>query len=160
MIRKVKTDDAADIVEIYNYYIEETTVSFETTPLTVKQMGERITEISRLFPYFVYEIDGRVAGYAYVHKWKERAAYSNTLETTIYLDRNVKHKGIGTELMRRIICECRNCGFRVLIACITGENSESIEFHKSLGFSKASLFHNVGEKFGRFLDVVDMELQL
>lgn len=160
MIRKVNVDDAADIVGIYNYYIEETTVSFETTPLTVWQMRERIDEISKSFPYYVYEIDGRVAGYAYVHKWKERAAYGKTLETTIYLDRNVKHKGIGTELMKRVVSECRNRGFRVLIACITGENIESIEFHEHLGFSKASLFHNVGEKFGRLLDVVDMQLQL
>ena len=62
--------------------------------------------------------------------------------------------------MQHIINECRTQGYKVLIACITAENSDSLEFHRHLGFTQASLFHNVGEKFGRFLDVIDMELQL
>ena len=101
-----------------------------------------------------------MVGYAYVHQWKERAAYTKTLETTIYLSSDVKHAGIGSALMQQIIKDCRQLGYKVLIACITGENLESIQFHKKLSFVQASLFHNVGKKFGRWLDVVDMELQL
>lgn len=160
MIREVKLDDAADIVNIYNRYIAETTVTFETVTLSIEQMRQRIKDISHHFPYYVYEKEWKVVGYAYVHQWKERAAYSKTLETTIYLSSDVKHAGIGSALMQQIINDCRQLGYKVLIACITGENIESIQFHKKLGFVQASLFHNVGEKFGRWLDVVDMELQL
>ena len=71
MIREVKIDDAAAIVDIYNHYISHTTVTFETTPLTTEQMRQRIIDISCHFPYLVYESDGKVAGYAYVHLWKE-----------------------------------------------------------------------------------------
>lgn len=161
MIRTVNpTADAPGIADIYNRYIRETTVSFETEPLSAAQMRERIDGIADKYPYYVYETDGTVAGYAYVHPWKERAAYSGTLETTIYLDPSHKHMGIGSKLMKHIADECRRRGYRVLIACITGENTESIAFHKALGFRQASLFHNVGYKLGRLLDVVDMEYQL
>ena len=101
-----------------------------------------------------------MVGYAYVHRWKERAAYVHTLETTVYLNPDLRHSGIGTTLMQHVINECRAQNYKVLIACITVDNSDSLEFHKHLGFTQASLFHNVGEKFGRFLDVIDMELQL
>lgn len=160
MVRKVCTEDAVEIASIYNKYIECTTVSFETEPLTVEQMRQRITDISANFPYYVYENDGRILGYAYAHKWKERAAYSKTLETTIYLDAGAKHSGIGTVLMEKIVEECRREGYKALIACVTGENKESITFHKKIGFKQVSLFSNVGEKFGRMLDVVDFELEL
>ena len=160
MIREAKLDDAQSIIDIYNNYIENTTVSFETIPLSANQMQARIKDISAEYPFLVYEECGHVAGYAYVHRWKERAAYNNTLETTIYLDQNYKHHGIGKALMTRLIEECRQRGYRVLIACITEENTESLAFHKSIGFCQVSRFHNVGEKFGRLLDVVDMELQL
>lgn len=84
-IRKVEIADAKAIVDIYNYYVENTAVSFETETLTVNEMAERIKEISSKFPYFVYEKDGKILGYCYAHQWKERAAYSKTLETTIYI---------------------------------------------------------------------------
>lgn len=160
MIRNVKLDDAKCIVNIYNEYIEKTTVSFETEPLTAFQMQMRIKEISSEFPYFVADENGAIIGYAYAHRWKERAAYSKTLETTIYLDMNHRHYGIGKQLMSYLIEECKRRGYRVLIACITGENTESRAFHKHLGFKQVSCFHNVGEKFERLLDVTDMELQL
>ena len=145
---------------IYNRYIVDTTITCDTEPVSVDEMRNRIHDIASCFPYFVYEHQGRVVGYAYVHQWKERAAYARTLETTVYLSPDAFHSGIGTTLMQHVIDECRSLGYRVLIACITAENTGSLEFHKSLGFTQVSFFHNVGEKFGRLLDVIDMELQL
>lgn len=161
MIRRViPSTDAATITRIYNRYICETTVSFETEPLSVEQMQKRIEDIASKYPYFVYEKDGVVIGYAYVHNWKERAAYQKTVEATIYLDFNCKREGVGTKLATKIIQASREMGFHAIIACITEENRESLEFHKKMGFKKVSHFLKVGEKFGRQLDVVDMELQL
>lgn len=159
-IRNVAGDDAGRITEIYNQYILETTTSFETHPLSVEDMAEQIAGISAEFPYFVAEENSKVAGYCYAHKWKERAAYGKTLETTIYLSPESKGKGIGTMLMERLIDECRTRGYHVLIACITAENAESCRFHEHLGFLKVSHFHQVGKKFGRWLDVADYELLL
>ena len=160
MIRNVKASDASAIVEIYNEYILNTTISFEMEPLSVEQMRRRIEDISAHCPYLVWEEDDEIAGYCYAHPWKERAAYHNTLETTIYLAPKYFHKGIGTKLMNRLIEDCRKMGFRVLIACITANNDVSIELHRRLGFKKVSHFEQVGEKLGQVLDVIDMQLTL
>ncbi len=156
-IRKVAAEDAAAIAGIYNRYVTATTVSFETEPVSEEQMRVRIAQISAGFPYFVYEREGRVEGYCYAHPWKERAAYSRTLETTIYLAPEFCGRGIGTRLMQYLVEECRSRGFRALIACITADNERSIEFHRSLGFKSVSHFAQVGYKQGRWLDVVDLE---
>lgn len=160
MIREVRPDDAAQIAGIYNRYILETTISFETQPLSAEDMRKRIEEISSYFPYLVAENNGKLIGYCYAHPWKERAAYCKTLETTIYLASEAKGKGLGTRLMDRLIDECRNRGYHVLIACITAENEESCRFHERLGFKKVSHFEQAGQKFGRWLDVADYELIL
>lgn len=161
MIRNVTPADAKAITDIYNQYILNTTISFETEPLTAEQMGERIKDISTEYPYYVYENeDGTIGGYCYAHRWKEREAYSHTLETTIYLAHGIERRGIGTQLMHMLIDECRHRGFVALIACITGDNEASIKMHASLGFEQKSCFEKVGIKFGKMLDVVDMELLL
>lgn len=160
MIREVRPDDAAQIAGIYNHYILETTISFETQPLSAEDMRIRIEEMSSYFPYFVAENNGKLTGYCYAHPWKERAAYCKTLETTIYLASEAKGRGLGTRLMTQLIKECRNRGYHALIACITAENEESCQFHERLGFKKVSHFEQVGQKFGRWLDVADYELML
>ena len=137
-----------------------TTVSFETEAPDAKEMEQRIRTISASCPYLVAEEDGQVVGYCYVHPWKERVAYSHTYETTIYLSPESCRKGLGTQLMHRLIEECRTRGFHSLIACITGENKASILMHEKIGFRQVSDFKEVGRKFGRWLDVVDMELIL
>ena len=159
--RKIEEHDIPQITELYNWYIVNGVESFETEPLTVDEMRRRVEEISARFPYYVaVDEEGRVEGYCYAHPWKERAAYSNTLETTIYLDPHAKRRGTGTALMNLLVNDCRRLGFKALIACITGCNEASIAFHAKLGFERASLFRSVGYKHGRWLDVVDMELML
>ena len=160
MIRPVKVQDADAITAIYNHYVTETTVSFETKPLTVSEMAARIEDIASQYPYCVYEEDGRVLGYCYAHRWKERAAYGCTAETTVYLAPEAIGRGIGRALMTEIIDWCRSLLFKSLIACITAENTASIDFHRSLGFTQVSDFKEVGYKFGRYLDVVDLQLTL
>ena len=79
LYRNVTPDDAAEICRIYNPYVTDTTVSFEQEPLSVEAMRLRIEEIAKDCPYIVCEIDGKVAGFCYVHPWKERPAYAGTM---------------------------------------------------------------------------------
>ncbi len=159
-VRSVSPSDAEAIADIYNEYVLNTTISFETEALTAEAMRSRISGLACKYPYFVAERDGRVAGYCYAHEWKERAAYGRTWETTVYVAPGHKHCHIGEMLMERLIEECRRLGCHVLIACITGDNEASIAFHRRLGFEQVSRFREVGFKFGRYLDVVDYELSL
>ena len=144
MIREVCLKDAKDIAEIYNTYIEQTTITFETSPVNEEEMRKRIQDISAHYPYFVYEKNGEIIGYCYAHKWKEKKAYNHTAETTIYLKRNQCGKGIGKELMNTLIDACKEKGIHALIACITVPNEASVKLHESLGFQQVSRFYEVG----------------
>ena len=160
MIRFVTQRDVKRITEIYNDYIINTTISFEVKPLTEDEMCNRIESVLAHGPFLVWEEDGEIAGYCYAHPWKERAAYHNTLETTVYLDPQYFRKGIGSKLMEQLINHCRADDKKVLIACITANNEASIKMHEGLGFKQVSYFSQVGEKFGQSLDVIDMQLTL
>lgn len=160
MIRSVKLHDVEAITAIYNEYVINSIATFETQPVEEEEMHMRITVISRDYPYFVYEINNEVAGYCYAHAWKEKAAYKYTLETTVYLSAKHTGKGIGRQLMERLIDECYNRGYHALIACITEGNETSKTLHTKLGFKQVSGFEQVGLKFGRWLGVADYELLL
>ncbi|MBR5195592.1 MAG: N-acetyltransferase [Akkermansia sp.] len=157
MIRPVCSDDAAALAGIYNYYIQETTISFESTPLSVADMHARIEQVSAAYPFLVWEEAGQVCGYAYAHAWKERAAYAGTWEISIYLAPEYCGQGIGHRLLEQLVDACRRAGCRVLIACITADNEASCAFHQRHGFRQVSHFTQVGCKFGRLLDVVDYQ---
>lgn len=160
IIRKVEEKDAEAINEIYNYYIENSTAIFDTEANSLEAMQKLIRQVSSSHPFLVFEEKGRVVGFCYAHQWKTKSAYARTLETTIYLTPAHSGKGIGTRLMHSLVSECRQQGVHALIACITAENANSIDFHQKLGFTQVSLFKEVGEKFGRMLDVADYELIL
>ena len=158
MIRPACSEDAAAIAALYNYYVRETVISFEETPVSAQQMHDRL--LREGVPALVWEEAGQVAGFAYAHPWKERAAYRFTWESSIYLHPEWTGRGIGRRLMEALIPRCREAGCRSLIACITRENEASCAFHCALGFRQVSCFPQVGFKCGRWLDVVDYQLEL
>lgn len=161
MIRKVKQEDAAAIAAIYNDHVKHTCVTFEDEEVSVAEMQKRISEISSHYLYLVYEAEnGEIAGYCYAHGWKEKQAYRLTAETTIYIAPAFQRQGIGKALMNELIVKCREAGLHVLIACITYPNPGSEKLHVGLGFQQVSRFHEVGYKFGQWLDIYDFELRL
>mgnify|MGYP000383288369 CR=1 FL=1 len=83
MIRLAKLSDAAAVADIYNYYIKETVITFEVEPVSAEQMRERIAKVLERKRWFVFEEDGIVVGYAYAGQWRERAAYKETVETSV-----------------------------------------------------------------------------
>lgn len=160
MIRPVRPEDAAAIAAIYNDYVQHTTISFETEPLTPREMRGRIEQYAAHYPYLVEDQGGVICGFCYAHPWKDRAAYRHTWETTVYLHPQYRGKGIGSALMQELITRCREAGCHVLIACITGDNTASCAFHRRLGFTQVSRFPEVGCKFGKWLDVADYQYML
>ena len=161
-IRPVADGDAAAIAAIYAPYVEQTVISFETTAPDAEEMLRRIHSIRDCgMPYIVAIDDTGVAGYAYVHPWKERHAYRHTVEATVYLRQDARRCGIGLALMRELIGLCRADGrIHAVIACITADNLASQALCRRFGFEKVSHFRQVGYKSGRWLDVVDYQLTL
>lgn len=123
-------------------------------------MEKRISDISAVYPFFVYELNGKVIGYCYVHQWKERAAYNGVVELSIYLSSECVGKGIGTELMHNMIEACRHRKYRVIVTCVTGENNASKALQKKLGFKQVAHFKDIGLKFNRLIDILYYELIL
>ncbi len=160
MIREMVPSDVPEITKLYNHYIVNGTETFETRVLTEEQMLSRAMWIALDNPFYVAPRDRTIAGFCYAHTWKERAAYSGTAETTVYVSPDYLRQGLGTSLMRRLIPDCRQRGYRALVACITADNEASIRLHEKLGFVRVSHFRQVGFKDGRWLDVVDYELLL
>lgn len=160
MIRKVELQDTRPLTDIYNYYIAHSTATFDITPIGEKEMRKRIVNISTRYPYFVYENEGKITGYCYAHPWKEKDAYSQTLETTVYVAPGQERKGIGTQLMQKLIETCRQSGFHSLIACITEDNQISCLLHERLGFVQVSHFKEAGFKFGKWIGIIDYQLIL
>lgn len=160
MIRVVEPKDAKAINNIYNYYIENTTITFEEVLLTPSEMESRISIISTEFPYYVYEEDGEVLGYAYANTWKSRSAFRFSVESTIYLKNGLGGRGIGRKLYTQLIKELRERGVHSVIGGITIPNPGSIKLHENIGFTKLGQFHEVGYKKEMWIDVGYWELLL
>ncbi|MBL4655842.1 MAG: N-acetyltransferase [Bacteroidia bacterium] len=158
MIRPAESEDANEISEIYNYYILNTTVTLEETPVGVVAMRERIQYSTSKFPWMVYEKAGQVSGYAYASEWKSRCSYKHSVESTVYLRQGEMKKGVGSMLYIELIKQLRNLEFHAVIGGIALPNEASIGLHEKLGFEKVAHFKEVGYKFEKWIDVGYWEL--
>ena len=152
-IRKVELNDAAQIADIYNYYILNTHHTFETEVLSAAEMEARIAEIYENFPYLVAEIEGEIQGYVYAAQFKLRQAYKYAVEASIYVRNQRKQKGIGSQLYNKFLDELEETNIHALIAGISLPNDASVRFHEKLGYEKVAHFKEVGYKLGRWVDV-------
>ncbi len=153
MIRPVTERDIQDIYEIYNYYVENTAISFEENRVSINEMEQRILNQSIDYPWLVYELDGKVVAFAYANKWKARSAYRFTLESTIYLSSEYQGKGIGTKLYQKLFDELATRSIRSIMAVIALPNTGSIALHEKMGFEKVAHFKEVGYKYEQWIDV-------
>ncbi|MEX0964946.1 MAG: N-acetyltransferase family protein [Pseudohongiellaceae bacterium] len=160
VIRMAKPDDAAAIAAIYNWYIENSSCTFEEQLLSGAEMGLRIAAADADMPWFVLEIDGVLRGYAYATIWKARVAYNKSREVTVYLHKDVTGSGHGRRLYQRLIDELKNKPIHSLIAGIALPNAGSVALHERLGFEKVGQFTEVGYKFGKYVDVGYWQLHL
>jgi L-amino acid N-acyltransferase YncA len=158
-IRAARLRDAAAIAAIYNHYVETTIVTFEEKPVSVREMKARIKLVTANYPWLVAELLGNVVGYAYANKWKERAAYRHSTETTVYLDGSATGRGIGRALYTKLIGDLRALGCHAIIGGVALPNAASVGLHEAMGFKKVAHFHEVGRKFDRWIDVGYWQLE-
>jgi phosphinothricin acetyltransferase len=157
-LRRVKPEDAAQIAEVYNYYIKNTHHTFETEALSGAEMQRRIVETSEKYPYLVFEENGEILGYAYAAQFKLRQAYAYSAEVSIYVKNDAKQRKIGTQLYVRLFDELAESDVHAILAGIALPNDASIVFHERLGFEKVAHFREIGYKLGRWIDVGYWEL--
>jgi L-amino acid N-acyltransferase len=157
LIRRAGKDDIPAITAIYNEAIRTTTATFDTEEKTLVEQEAWFRDHGRKNPVMVAEHEGRIVAWASLSKWSDRCAYKDTAEVSLYVAEDQRGKGIGTELLRRVLAEGERSGLHSVIARITQDNDVSLRLHASLGFVPIGVMHEVGEKFGRRLDVHLME---
>ncbi|MBI9073254.1 MAG: N-acetyltransferase [Melioribacteraceae bacterium] len=154
MVREVERKDAKAITDIYNYYIENTIITFEEEVITADEINIRIKKVlDSGLPWLVAVDNDEVVGYAYASKWKERYSYRFAAETTIYLLPSAKEKGYGSKLYRTLFEKLAMTNIHIALGCISLPNDASIKLHEKFGMKKVAHFNEVGYKFDKWIDV-------
>jgi len=161
VVRPAAIEDAAQIADIYNYYIANTVITFEEVPVSAADMTARIAEVQRQgLPWLVAERDNIVVGYSYANQWKARSAYRHSVESTIYLKHGSEGQGIGKTLYAALLPILRERKIRAVIGGAALPNAASVALHEALGFEQVATFRQVGFKHGRWVDVAYWQLIL
>ena len=163
-IRTATLSDAQALLNIYSPYVEHTAITFEYDVPSVEEFASRIKNTLQKYPYLVAEKNGRLLGYAYASPFHERPAYDWAVETSIYMDQNIKHQGIGRRLHDALEDALRSQGILNMNACIAYPPEEdeyldknSVEFHTHMGYRLVGEFYKCGYKFHRWYNMVWME---
>jgi phosphinothricin acetyltransferase len=160
VIRFAAPHDAGEIREIYAPFCESTPVSFEIEPPTAAEMRKRINQTLSSLPWLVCEHEGRVVGYAYASKHRERAGYRWSVDVSVYVRDGHRGQGIGRALYSSLFAILRGQGFHNILAGITLPNPASVALHESMGLRLIGVYPSIGFKCGRWHDVGWWQLAL
>jgi L-amino acid N-acyltransferase YncA len=161
-IRPAIAADLPFVTDIYDHAVRYGTATFELIPPDLAEMTRRFGVLmDGGFPYLVAVLEGRVVGYAYAGAYRPRPAYRFTVENSVYLEPAIHRRGIGLQLLQRLITESEARGYRQMIAVIgDSANAGSIGVHTRCGFEMIGIHPDVGFKFCRWLDTVMMQRAL
>ena len=158
-IRLARAEDLEAINAIYNHYVQHTTCTYQETPETIEGRREWFARHGVEHPVVVAEADGQVVGWGALSACHARSAYRYTVEDSVYVAPGFHRRGIGTAMLRALVERARALGYHAIIAAIDRDQAASIALHARFGFEEVGRLREVGFKFGRWLDVVYMELR-
>ena len=156
-LRLATLDDAEAIRAIYNLEVAESTVTFDLVPRTLDEQVDWINAHSGAHPAVVADEDGEVVGSGSLSPFKERPAYSPTVEDSVYVRRDRRGQGIGRLLLEDLLRLAVDHGFHTVMARIVGNHEASIALHVACAFELVGTEREVGRKFRRWLDVVELQ---
>ena len=152
-LRKAATDDLAEITEIYNEAILNTTATFDPQPKTLVEQKIWFLSHQPKYPILIAEQDNLIVGWASLSKWSDRCAYSGTAEVSLYVRKEYRGKGIGRQLLKSLLEEGKTISLHIVIARAAGDNKASLSLFESEDFQKIGAMKEVGRKFDKLLDV-------
>jgi len=154
-IRSAARTDLPRLTEIYNHYVINTPVTFDLDPKTVESRAAWFEQfaVTGRYRLLVAEENGLVVGYAGTTRFRPKAAYDTTVETTIYCSSNTIGKGTGSRLYSALFEAIRGEDIHRIVAGYTLPNAASAALHQRFGFKPIGVFTEVGRKFGRYWDV-------
>lgn len=153
-IRAAEPADLPALLDIYNHYVLTTPVTFDIEPRTLEQRRAWFDQFSRQGRYrcFVAERRGRAIGWACSARFKEKAAYETTIETSVYLAPDAVGQGLGRALYAALFAALKDEDIHRAFAGVTVPNDASVALHEKMGFECVGTYLEVGRKFGRFWD--------
>lgn len=157
IIEEMQQQHLKEILDIYNYYVLNSTVTFHTNTLTPEEMKELLFFTDLRYRSFVIKDNKVICGYVILTKHHIREAYNSTADVTVYLKHDYEAKGLGSHAVQFVENFAKQQGFHTLIAKICGENNKSIKLFERNGYVKCAHYKEVGTKFGRLLDVVSYQ---
>jgi phosphinothricin acetyltransferase len=156
-IRLATPDDAEPLRAIYNLEVLESTVTFDLVPRSLEDQRAWLVEHGGAHPAVVADDNGDIVGFGSLSAYRDRPAYSTTVEDSVYVRRDKQGQGIGRLVLEALVELARQHGFHAVIARIVGGHEASIALHRTCGFELVGIEREVGRKFGRWLDVVELQ---
>ncbi len=160
-VRLATRADAAAIMEIYNLEVTDSTNVFDLVPRTLDEQVEWLDLHAGAHPAVVaVDRSGEVVGFGSLSVYRPRPAYATSVESSVYVRRDRRRRGVGHAVVHELIRLASAHGFHCVIARIVGANDASIRLHAACGYAMVGVEREVGRKFGRWLDVVEMQRML
>ena len=160
-IRRALVTDAAAICEIYNHEVQFETSTFDLVPRTLENQAAWITARSGAFSAIVAVTpEDEVVGFGALSEYRDRAAYSTSVENSVYVKRDLGRRGIGRLILATLLEQAADSGFHVVMARVEASGTASRALHESCGFTLVGIEREIGRKFGKWLDVALMQCVL
>lgn len=156
-LRDATAHDLGAINAIYNHFVLHSACTYQEVEETLESRREWFLRHDAAHPVIVAEIDGQIVGWGSLSKFHARSAYRFTVENSVYVHHAHHQQGIGSALLNELINRAKLLGHHVIIAGIDSEQAGSIALHAKFGFEHVARLKEVGNKFGRWLDVVYMQ---
>lgn len=160
LIRLATIGDLDVINEIYNHYVLTSTCTYQEEPETREARLAWFQSHGEAHPVTVADVDGEVAGWASLSLYKPRSGYRHSTEFSVYIRHDHHRRGLGRALLTDLIERARAIGHHALIGGASADQTASLGLQASLGFERVAHFREVGQKFGRWLDVIYFQLTL
>ncbi len=162
-LRLAQATDCLQISEIYNFYIENSVVTFDEQTMDRSHWEEKLSYLQKLsLPFIVAVSDrGEILGFAYVAPWRQKSAYRKTVEDSLYLRPAATGKRIGTKLLEELLVQAKAAGVKEVVAVISDTGAQSsVRLHEKFGFKTQGHLAKVGFKFERWLGTILMQKSL
>lgn len=150
-------EDLDGILDLYNYYIENTFILFDDSRISLDEFSTRVYIRHNTYKTFLIKQDSEFCGFCFLTQFRKKRAYRKTAEVGIYLKPESTRKGWGQEIMLHLEAIARKQRFEVIIASISGENAASLSLFRKLGYEQCAHYKSVAEKFGRKLDLINFQ---
>jgi phosphinothricin acetyltransferase len=157
-VRPATEADLPTIAGIYNWAVNQTFATIDSEPLSTEEVKSWYAAHVKRNPLIVAEEDGDVIGWARLLPWKQRGF--DIVEDLVYVDPVHHGRGVGRELLERLVEEARALGYRTIVASVAADNSSGLKLHQSLGFQIVGTLKDAAYKFDRWMDITLVQRRL